>query len=223
MYVRRVQEKTLDFGHRGWLLDESFIFFDRQYDSLWVQATGRCIAGKFKGEQLPTRPVTHTTWGEWRALHPQTLVLAKPSHLIAKYRRDGYEGFYQQRDTKFGLAIFATDRQKLYPLEELQDRPLVQDTLGDQAVLVVFHAPSQTAVAFDPTIDGDRKEFELVEMTDSDVLIRDTDSGAVWSGLTGRVISGDDPKPQLRQYRTTQFVVSNWPNHFPNSPVFGTP
>ena len=223
MYVRRVKNITLEFGHRGWLLDESFIFYDKQFDSLWVQATGRCIDGQFKGEQLLTLPVTHTTWGEWRALHPQTLALAKPSYLIEKYKHDGYEELYRQRGTQFGLAIFTAARQKLYPLEELRDRPLVQDTLDEQAVLVVFHSPSRTAVAFDPTIDGNRIEFELVEITDTDVLIRDTESGAIWSGLTGRAISSDDRKPQLRQYRTSQFVVSNWPKHFPDSPVFGTP
>ena len=223
MYVRRVQETTLEFGHRGWLLDESFIFYDKEFDSLWVQATGRCIAGKFKGQQLPTLPVTHTTWGEWRALHPRTLVLAKPSLRIAEYKRDGYEVYYEEQGTKFGLAVFAPDRQKLYPLEELQARPIVQDTLGDHVVLIVFHTPSQTAVAFDPTVGVDRMAFELVEVTDTDVLIRDLNSGVVWSGLTGRAISGDDPRPQLRQYRTTQFVVFNWPKHFPGSPVFGMP
>jgi hypothetical protein len=66
-------------------------------------------------------------------------------------------------------------------------------------------------------------EFEVVEVTETDVVIRDADRGAVWSGLTGRAISGDEPKPQLRQYRTSQFVVSNWSKHFPDSPVFGTP
>jgi len=223
VYVRRVKNETLEFGHRGWLLDESFIFYDKKYDSLWVQATGRCIDGRFKGEQLPTLPVTHTTWGEWRALHPQTLVLAKPSYLIEKYRHDGYEQTYRVRGTEFGLAVFAADRQKLYPLEELRNLPLVQETIGDQSVLVVFHESSRTAVAFDPTIDGNRMEFELVEVTDTDVLIRDAHRSVVWSGLTGRAISGDEPKPQLRQYRTTQFVVSNWPKHFPDSPVFGTP
>ena len=223
MYVRRVQEQTLEFGHRGWLLDESFIFYDKQHDSLWVQATGRCVAGKFKGEQLPTVPVTHTTWREWRALHPETRVLAKPPHKIAQYQRDSYEVYYQQQRTKFGMAVFSGEAQKLYPLDELRDRPIIQDTLADEAVLVIFHAPSQTAVAFDPTIDGDRKAFELVEITETDVMIRDSDSGAIWSGLTGRALSGDDPKPQLRQYRTTQFVVSNWPKHFPDSAIFGMP
>ena len=217
-----MRNETLEFGHRGWLLDESFIFYDKRYDSLWVQATGRCIDGKFKGEQLPTLPVTHTTWGEWRALHPQSLVLAKPSDMIAQYKLDSYEQFYRRRGTKFGLAVFVDDQQKLYPIEQLRERRIVQDTFAGQPVLVIFHAPSRTAVAFDPSSDGDRAVFELVEVTDSDVLIRDTNTGAIWSGLTGRALSGDDANRQFRQYRTTQFVVSNWPKHFPNSPVFGT-
>lgn len=223
MYVRRVHDETLEFGHRGWLLDESFIFFDRQYDSLWVQATGRCISGKFKGEQLATLPATHTTWGEWRALHPETLVLAKPPHKIEQYKRDSYERYYQRQRTKFGLAVFTDESQKLFPLDEFRDRPIIHDILDGQSLLLIFHAPSQTAVAFNPTIDGERRAFELVEVTDSDVLIRDSATHTIFSGLTGRPVAGDDPIPQLRQYRSTQFVISNWPKHFPGSPIFGRP
>ena len=40
MYARRVNGEVLDFDHRGWLYEESFLFYDFKTDSLWVQATG---------------------------------------------------------------------------------------------------------------------------------------------------------------------------------------
>lgn len=223
MYARRVQEETLEFGHRGWLLDRSFIFYDRQYDSLWVQATGQCIKGKFKGQHLATLPVTHATWGAWRALHPETVVLAKPVSLIARYRRDAYEQAYANWGTTFGLAVFVPDGQKLYPLQKLHDRPVVHDTIADQPVLVVYHRPSQTAVAFDPVIAGTPVQFELLEVAESDVLLREPATGTIWSGLTGRTQSRGEPPQQLRQLRTTQFVVENWQQHFPKGETFDAP
>ncbi len=221
MYVRKIGEEELEFGHRGWLLDESFIFYDRQYDSLWVQATGKCIRGKFKGQQLATMPATHTTWRQWRSLHPDTLVLAKPISLIERYRHDSYASYYATRRTRFGLVVFAGDEQKLYPLEMLANSPVVHDEIDGRPVLVVFHAPSETAVAFDPTFDAKRLRFEVAQVTDSDVLLRDADNDTVWSGLTGRRLSGDaDVVPRIAQLRTTQFVVARWRQHFPNGAVF---
>jgi len=224
VYVRRVGKRTLEFGHQGWLLDESFIFYDKQFDSLWVQATGTCIFGRFKGEQLATVPVTHTTWGQWRTLHPDTTVLAKPKELISRYQRDSYEASYRKWGTQFGLAVFVEGAQKLYPLGILEDRPVVNDEIGGKVVLVVYHSATKTAVAFDPTVQGERLQFELEEAGENDVRIRAKDlPGVIWSGLTGRPVSGGENAPSLRQLRTSQFVLSNWPKHFPTSPVFGMP
>jgi hypothetical protein len=218
VYVRTVGNETLEFRHRGWLVDESFIFYDRTYDSLWVQATGTCIKGKFRGQQLATVPVTHTTWGEWKALYPGTNVLAKPIHLRTRYARDGYEHYYAERGTRFGLAVFAGGEQKLYPLDVLAETPVVHDEIGGQAVLVVYHAPSQTAVALEPVSNGTPLKLELAEVTEHDVRLREAESGDSWSGMTGQQSS--DPTRRLPQLHTTQFVVSNWPRHFPQSPVY---
>jgi hypothetical protein len=223
VYVREIQGEVLDFGHRGWLLDESFIFYDKTYDSLWVQATGQCIAGKFRGERLQAIPVTHTTWAAWSSLYADTLVLAKPSHRIGQYLHDSYEPAYRQWGTQFGLAVFAGDGAKLYPLEELRGVPVVQDAIGGQAVLIVYHEPSGTALAFDSTIAGQLIEFEHVETTEHDVMIRDRSSGGTWSGLSGRARAPRGAGPQLQQLRTSQFVVSKWHKHFPGAAVFGTP
>jgi len=211
---------VLEFGHRGWLLDESFVFFDREFDSLWVQATGVCIQGKFKGEQLATIPITHTTWKEWRTLHPESLVLAKPSYQVERYRRDAYERLYAERGTQFGLGVFVAGQQKLYPLEKLKTTPIVTDKIGDTPVLVVFHPPSKTAVAFDPMIDDRMVEFELVEVTEFDVILRDSNDNTFWSGLTGRAQTSDDTRPRLRQLRTTQFVTGNWLKHFSDGLIY---
>jgi hypothetical protein len=220
VYARRVRGTVLEFGHRGWLLDESFIFYDTRFDSLWVQATGRCIDGRFKGEQLQTFPVTHTTWGQWTALHPTTVVLAKPSDQIERYRVDGYGPSYERWGTEFGLAVFVGDAQKLFPLKELEKTPVVQETLGGVPLLIVFHESSRTAIAWDPTVGGEVGDFELVEATERDIIVRDRSSGVLWSGLTGTALPPAESGDRWRQLLSTQFVVSKWQQHFPNGEVF---
>src|SRR5262249_49061347 len=105
----------------------------------------------------------------------------------------------------------------------LNKAPVVQDSIASQSVLVVLHRPTGTALAFDPTVAGQVLEFEYVNTTDHDVILRDRQTGTLWSGLTGRAQSEGGGQPQLRQLRTSQFVVSNWPQHFPDAAVFGMP
>jgi hypothetical protein len=219
VYVRTVDENTLTFGHSGCLVDHSFIFFDRQTDSHWVQATGECIEGRLLGKRLSALPVTHTTWRQWRTMHPETLVLEKPP--LERYRQAPWYMEESARGAKrLGLAVFVGGAQKLYPLNALAATPLVRDTIAGRHVLVVYHAPSQTAVAFEPIIGDQEIELELSEVSADDVWLRDTAGGVQWSGLTGRPQSRDSSNGVFKQLRTTQFDVDNWPKHFPGSPIF---
>ena len=95
MYARRVKGEVLDFGHRGWLYEESFLFYDTRTDSLWVQATGEAVHGPFKGTRLERLPATQTTWGQWRRHHPDTLVLGQGRAEKLRYAHDSYERYYQ--------------------------------------------------------------------------------------------------------------------------------
>ena len=229
MYARKVGDQVLDFDHRGWLYEESFMFYDYQTDSLWVQATGQAVDGKYKGMKLDRLPATQTTWSEWRRLHPDTRVLSRPKNKNAKYWHDSYEFNYatgtgikyqRHKAVSFGLAVIMPSGQKLYPFEELEKQPALTDRIGADLVLVVYHSTSRTAVAWDPH-DGE-KELEIgsPEMEKTDVLLTERRTGSTWSGLTGRCLSGKDQGGQLRQLTSTQFVVENWPLHYPTAPIY---
>ncbi len=229
MYARRVGDAVLDFDHRGWLYEESFLFYDHQTDSLWVQATGEAVHGPYRGTRLERLPATHTTWSRWRQWHPQTRVLSRPAHLMFRYWEDSFERYYEtgrgiryQRNAplSFGLAIVLPDVQKLYPFQELQKTLVLADRLGEIPLVIVFQGASRTAVAFDRRHQGREFDFELLEMGETDVTLKDRQTGSTWSGLTGRCLEGTAKGTQLRQLITTQFVVENWPLHYPQAPVY---
>lgn len=50
--------------------------YDRATESVWLQIGGRAIKGPLLGTVLKTGPLLDTTWGRWKALHPDTLVLS---------------------------------------------------------------------------------------------------------------------------------------------------
>ena len=52
------------------------------------------------------------------------------------------------------------------------------------------------------------------------VTLIDRQTGSTWSGLTGCSTTGPAKGTQLRQFNTTQFVVENWPLHYPDAPIY---
>lgn len=229
MYVRRVKDEVLDFDHRGWLYEESFTMYDLATDSLWVQAQGEAIHGKYKGTRLERLPATQTTWKQWRQQHPDTLVLGRSMVRALDYWRDSYTGYYETgrgikyqrgKPLGFGLAVTLPTAQKLYPFRALADSPVLADRLGDVDLIVVLHAASRTAVAFERTLDGRPLDFAPAGVKDDDVLLRDRQTQSTWSGLTGRGLDGPHKGKQLRQVVATLFIVENWPLHYPDAPVY---
>jgi hypothetical protein len=229
VYVRRVKDQVLDFGHRGWLYEESFLFYDFQTDSLWVQATGQAVHGPFKGTSLERLPATHTTWSQWRRLHPETRVLGRFDHV--EFWRDSYSSYYEtgtgikyQRHAAlhFGLAVVLAGEQKLFPFAELEKTTIVHDQIDGQPVFVVFHKPSRTAVAFARRLHGVPVDFEVLK-TDDDVILRDRSTQSRWSGLTGVCLDGPLKGTALRQLNTTVFVIENWSLHYPQGSVYKAP
>jgi hypothetical protein len=234
VYARRVGDEVLDFGHRGWLYESStFLFYDYKTDSLWLQATGEAIHGSFKSTHLKRLPATHTTWSAWRSLHPDTLVLGRTAEKSFRYREDSYAVYYATGESRvkthargplsFGLAVILGGAQKIYPFRELEKKPAVIDKLAGEPVLVVFHAATRTATAFDPRHNGKILDFGKPKATDTNVLLTDSQTGSTWSGLTGECLAGPAKGARLRQLPTTQFVMENWPIFYPKAAVYRVP
>jgi hypothetical protein len=199
VYARRVKDRVLDFSHRGWLYEESFLFYDYGSDSLWVQATGTAVWGPYRGTSLERLPATQSTWSQWRKIHPDTLVLGRDPGRTSDYWSDSYESNYEtgkgikydrHGPAHFGLGVVLPRAQKLYPFAQLEKSPVLVDRMGEQPVLVVFHAASRTALAFDPRRDGAVLDFQAAEISEDRFTLRDRQTQSLWSAFTGGCLSG---------------------------------
>jgi len=75
--------------------------------------TGEAVAGPLTGKRLRWIPTEVTTWGEWRARHPATTVLAPPREPRA-YEMDPY-GRYRETDAlSFPLGPVRVPRGRRY-------------------------------------------------------------------------------------------------------------
>ncbi len=80
-FDRRIDGRTLTFRTSGLLLYSNKVMVDNETSSLWQQLTGEAIAGPLTGKRLQELPVETTTWADWTARHPDTVVVDRPPPL----------------------------------------------------------------------------------------------------------------------------------------------
>lgn len=111
-YDMRFDGTLHDLGTSGFLYRSNKLMYDRATQSLWNTIEGKPVMGPLvdKGIELKSYPLVTTTWGEWKALHPQTQVLS----LDTGHDRDYSEGHAYQ-------AYFSTD-ELMFPVPKVDGR-----------------------------------------------------------------------------------------------------
>lgn len=94
-------------GVSGQLLNSNLVVFDRESGTLFSQIAATGLNGRHEGRTLVEVDLIWTTWGRWRAQHPDTRVLSERTGHLRNYNRDPYGsynplgGYYRQKGTIF--------------------------------------------------------------------------------------------------------------------------
>lgn len=75
---RNVSGTVLTFRTSGLLYRNNKVMFDVETQSLWPQILGEAINGTYHGTRLRFLPTARMSFGEWKALHPDTKVVGRP-------------------------------------------------------------------------------------------------------------------------------------------------
>ncbi len=217
MYERTVEGRELSFGHQGMLFHESFVLYDRQTRSLWVQASGEAFFGDFKGKRLRPLPSTVTTWEHWKESYPHTLVL--PGRRAGEMM-GGFDAFKSTRN--MGLAVIVRLKGKLFPYDELKKQPVVNDRFNGRDLVVVFEEKMGTAAAWSRKLDGRLLTFSAAAERDSQgkTLLRDLETQSRWSWLTGEAVAGPLRGRRLERVAYNPIVSYRFHDFYPGAPVF---
>jgi hypothetical protein len=173
----------LDFGVSGRLFNSNLVMYDRQTDSWWSQMLGQGVKGPARGAELKRLPVVETTWGRWREMHPDTLVISSDtghsrnyeSYPYGDYRTDDNDTFrptkprwqrtYEAKDRVLGLVGASTSRAyAMREMEQFGDKVVVRDEFEGEPIVVVYDADHRMAVPFRATVDGQPLEFVAAQM-----------------------------------------------------------
>jgi uncharacterized protein DUF3179 len=218
VHARELDGRPLTFGHSGWLWHNAYLLYDRETDSLWHHATGIAMAGPLRGRRLKRHPRTAVmSFGAWRAEHPRTLVLAKPTAGGAPVETDVYAD--RNRLLTFGFALALPGVARFYPFHAMRDLDAVEDEVAGAPLVVVRDAESQVARAFDRRVGGETLSFEVVPGPRP--LLRERGGTRSWFLRSGEPAAGTPVR--LTAVPGTPFEAGAWSLQNPQGSVYCRP
>ncbi len=171
-YDRRFGDRVLDFGTSGELYQSALVMYDRQTGSLWAHFTGQGLVGHYAGAQLDFIPAQTISFGQFRAAHPDGLVLTQETGAQRPYGQNPYPGYDFEGSDPFS-AFFdgEIDRTLLAKarivginddagsvavrFEDLAQQPVITVTEDDRN-LVVLHRPGLASALESGLVGGGR-------------------------------------------------------------------
>ncbi len=228
VFDRRVNGDVLSFGVSGKLYRNDLVMYDHQTESLWTQILGEGISGDNAGVVLKTVPSFQGELGEWKRLHPNTLVLSDDTGFPRDYNADPYLGYAS--GPQIGISGQTASDPRLeakalvvgvdvdgapaaFSINTLSETGVLHGTVGEEDIVVFYDRESSSATAFKATSGGRSIEFTSSERH----MATDTLTGSVWSTTDGTAISGALAGQQLEQVTGTQVFWFAWSEFHPDT------
>lgn len=237
-FIRQINGATVQFGTSGKLYDNNLVMYDRLTKSLWSQIWGQAIAGNLTGYRLQRVPIDVTTWGQWKKLHPSTLVMSRQTGFDRDYGDDPYGAYYFTNEIFFPLShldqrlppktvvlgLTFGDVSKAYVLNDPFGQAseaytlknftstLSMDSVGGKPVLI--WQMGQVVRFFDPVISG-----TLLTFTNANGTIIDSETNSRWN-FDGAAVSGSLKGESMTRYVSQTAFWFAWAAFYPGSLLY---
>ena len=161
-----IDGKVTEFGVSGLLYNSDVLLYDRNTESLWSQISSRSVAGVMVGAELKRLPISHTSWKDWKAKYPDTLVLSEETGHSRDYSRDPYAGYEKSRTLYFSVnnrapetyhpkelvvGIEVDGKFKAYPFIELEKnaKSSFKDEINGKTFTINWDSNNRAVTIFD--------------------------------------------------------------------------
>lgn len=174
VHRREVDGELLVFGNQGALWNNAMTWWDHDTGSIWSQPLGEALAGPRRGQTLDLLPSEFTTWGSWRAEHPETLVLDAPGDPTGFDLKD------------FLIVVDFSDDVRGYPVSDVRRVGVANDVVAGVEVAVVSDPDDpQGWSVFSPRLDD-----VVVDLAMIDGVLVDAGTGSTFDPVTGLGLDG---------------------------------
>ncbi|MDH4117511.1 MAG: DUF3179 domain-containing protein [Acidimicrobiia bacterium] len=91
-----------------------------------------------------------------------------------------------------GAVVELDGNARFYPLSIMTRHEIVNDSFGDRPVIVTYCPLCNTAIAFDPEVNGETLRFGVSGLLrQSDLVMWDDTTESLWQQITGEAIVGE--------------------------------
>ena len=180
-------------------------WYDHDTRSIWSQPWGRAIIGELKGIQLFLLPSQVTTWGSWKAEHPDTLAMINDV---------GPLSFGRQRfDPNFVIGLILADATKAFYFEDVEAEVVVNDRLG--SIPIAVWAKEDNFHAFIRQVG----EQTLTFRAEGEGLV-DEETGSTWDVARGLAVDGPLRGEALQSVPSSTSFDWAWRDFYPESEFY---
>jgi len=218
------------FRFHGWH-NGVMVMKSKKDGTLYSCLTGVAFEGPRKGSRLEPRPTLVSDWGFWHKRYPQAVAYTmydkyQPVELPTVLHEDSVmsRGPADPRlpaDTPV-LGVWDGRQARAYPLEVLQKEGVIHETANGQPRLVLWYAPTRTAVAYRQPfgtsgLAGDAGWVFSVDAENEEAPFVDKRTSLHWD-ITGRSVGGG---PRLVWLDSVQVKWFAWAAEYPETSIYG--
>jgi hypothetical protein len=226
---------SLDFSFHGWR--NGVIVMKHKDGTLYSCLSGVAFAGPKKGARLAPVPTLVSTWGEWLKRYPQAVAYrmfdkykavelpARPAEGSLKSRGPADKRLPAETEV---LGVVQGEDARAYPLADLAKAGMIREVVGGQERVVLWYAPTRTAVAYREYAEpppktkakGRRLTFRRPADNPDGVCLTDRETGSRWD-VTGRAVEGELKGWTLDWLDGTQVRWFAWAAEYPKTTIHG--
>jgi len=229
VYAAEVDGQRLTFEVAG-VYRRNLITRDRQTGTLWQHATGEALMGPLKGAHLRPLGGELLRWSKWKAMHPRTSLAVEPAGSGGLIPRRLLEDMLQKFTTKHAAPGLVSDTRlpmheeivgvslngvaKAYPLSLLQDRRMIQDSVGGHPIAILYDGDADHVSAFIRPMHDDNQPLDLLAVNGG---LRSADGSMRWTW------TGDPLTPHIAPLRKIPLERQwwlGWAEFHPDSDVY---
>ncbi len=227
----------ISFGNTGALYNNNVVMYDRESRSFWSQMALGCIFGDRAGEHLKALPGVQTTWGVWKALHPETEILSEDTGYARNYAQDPFVDFgytansdiffiqsppidqrMHPKNMVYGLAIDGNARA--YPYELLAQTGVVNDRFGGVDMLVVYDVEGQMPLGYLRQVGDLIHHFSAAGEDEKGFpLMVDFETGSTWN-ILGAAVDGPLEGRQLTPIAAYSAYWFGWSSFWQDTEIW---
>ncbi len=118
---------------------------------------------------------------------------------------------------KLIIGASINGQAKAYPIEIIGYHHQVQDTIGNEPVIITYCTVCRTGAVFSPFINNIYQHFRLVGMDHFNAMFEDEKTKSWWRQVNGEAIAGPLKGNSLKELPSSQMRLAVWIREHPNT------